>query len=60
MFFIVYDSTGIPIDTHEVLFWIIIRPKLAKRYDITQHWGFINVNTNEKVKIRVLDFEIIK
>lgn len=63
LLFIVYDSKGIPVDTHEETFFIYdaIQPKLAKRLNFDNSAsGYIEMNPTDKMIIRVLDFEIVE
>lgn len=61
LLFIVYDAKGVPVDTHEEIFfeWDIIQPKFAKRHEFYA-WGYVTMNATDKMVIRILDFEIVE
>lgn len=62
LLFIVYDAKGIPVDSHEEIFFTfeIIYPKLAKRITFGPSWGYLQMNLTDKMEIRVLDFGIVE
>jgi len=67
LLFIVYDSQGMPVDSHEEDFfkysWSevdLIKPKLGKRQEFGIGWGYVSMNLTDKMTIRVLDFEIVE
>jgi hypothetical protein len=61
LLFIVYDAKGVPVDTHEETFfeYDVILPKFAKRQTFREGES-VEMNPNDKMVIRVLDFEIVE